>query len=139
MASPDSQFDLKPRGETIRTFKYLYLLLSFCTSLSSSSFSLVIKLCSTGISNFMYCATWWLGGKTKIKNDSCGYSVDTSIGMKKIKMRIVTYIIRDFLSQILLHQEDFADLLARTLDHSQHQRVIAALQLHALCSENRTT
>lgn len=38
---------------------FIYLLLSFCTSLSSSSFSLVIKLWRTGISNFMYCATLW--------------------------------------------------------------------------------
>lgn len=37
--------------------RHLYLLFSFCTSLSSSSFSLVIKLCRTGISNLMYCAT----------------------------------------------------------------------------------
>lgn len=36
-----------------------YFLWSFWTSLSSSSFSLVMKLCRTGISNLMYCATWW--------------------------------------------------------------------------------
>lgn len=36
-----------------------YFLWSFWTSLSSSSFSLVIKLCRTGISNLIYCATWW--------------------------------------------------------------------------------
>lgn len=41
----------------------LYLLLSFCTSLSSSSFSLVMKLCRTGISNLIYCATWWKGSE----------------------------------------------------------------------------
>lgn len=39
--------------------KLWYLLLSFCTSRSSSSFSLMIKLCRTGISNLIYCATWW--------------------------------------------------------------------------------
>lgn len=42
------------------------------------------------------------------------------------------YIIRDFLSQILFHEEDFADLLAWTLYHSQHQRVITALQFDTL-------
>lgn len=40
---------------------FLYRLLSFCTSLSSSSFSLVMKLWRTGISNLIYCATWWKG------------------------------------------------------------------------------
>lgn len=48
------------------------------------------------------------------------------------------YIIGDFLSQILLHQEDFADLLARTLYDPEHQWVIAALQLHSLCSGHQS-
>lgn len=35
-----------------------YLCLSFSISLFSSSFSFSMKLCSTGISSFIYCATW---------------------------------------------------------------------------------
>lgn len=48
----------------------------------------------------------------------------------------MTHIVRDLLPQIFLHEENLADLLTRTLHHSQHQRVVAALQLHTLCSIN---
>lgn len=52
------RLSLSNSGVEMRTFESLwYLLVSFSTSLSSSSFSLVMKLCSTGISNLMYCAT----------------------------------------------------------------------------------
>lgn len=44
-------------GSDVRVLSYFFW--SFWTSLSSSSFSLVIKLCRTGISNLIYCATWW--------------------------------------------------------------------------------
>lgn len=46
-----------------------YFLWSFWTSLSSSSFSLVIKLCRTGISNLIYCATWWNTDKRQAKQE----------------------------------------------------------------------
>lgn len=129
--------------------QYLYLLLSFCTSLSSSSFSLVIKLCSTGISNLMYCATLWMGGKNnepKLSTEVCligntSFTVNAAVPHYKSHTEMFfffdIYIIRDFLAQILLHQKDFADLFAWTLYDSQHQRVITALQLHTLCSGNQ--
>lgn len=42
------------------------------------------------------------------------------------------YIIRDFFSQVLFHEENLADLLARTLYYSQRQRIVTALQFNAL-------
>ena len=49
------------------------------------------------------------------------------------------YVIGDLLSQVRLHEEDPAHLLTRTLHHPQHQRVVCALQLHALWRSNTHT
>lgn len=48
------------------------------------------------------------------------------------KLDILCHIIRDFFSEVFLHEENLADLLTWTLNHSQHQRIVISLQFHTL-------
>lgn len=45
---------------------------------------------------------------------------------------MVIYIICDFFSEIFFHEENFADLLTRSLHDSQQQRIVSPLQFHSL-------
>ena len=62
------------RNPTSHPRGYAYLRISFFTSRSSSSWSFWMKLLRTGISNFIYWATW--GGKSKsgVQDPSQHYS-----------------------------------------------------------------
>lgn len=49
------------------------------------------------------------------------------------------YIICDFFTQILLHEEEFADQLTGTLHYPQPQGIVTPLQFRTLCNMNTST
>lgn len=62
------------RNPTSHPRGYAYLRISFFTSRSSSSWSFWMKLLRTGISNFIYWATWGEKSKSGVQDPSQHYS-----------------------------------------------------------------
>lgn len=66
----------------------------------------------------------------KTSTDCCGDNVENITCYKSWDM--FHYIVCHFFSKVFFHEENLADLLTWTLHDSQHQRIVAALELDSL-------